>query len=106
MTKSDTPPSFVEKLLRAWRRARCIVLPYKNAVSIDGKWHPVVPVEAGPPIAELDGEAIPQWWVLDCGRIVEFVGVHDALAANYNLPPTQPGETIIGSAIYRVAGQS
>lgn len=100
---SSQPP--MQRLIRIWRRLRCLVLPYKNAVSIDGRWHPVVPVEAGPPIGHLDGEDIPQWWVLDCGRLVEFVGVYDGMAANFNQPPTGPGETIIGSAIYRISGR-
>lgn len=107
MTASSDPRlSPMQRLMRSWRRLRCLVLPYKNAVSIDGRWHPVVPVEAGPPIALLDGEAIPQWWVLDCGRLVEFVGVYDGTAANFNLPPTGPGETIIGTAIYRIASRA
>ncbi len=102
MPDKEQTVSATRTLTRIWRRTRCRILPYKNAVSIGGKWHPVSPVRPGPTVAIYDGRPVPAWWVLECGRVAEFVGIYDDRASNFNQPPTGPGETIIGTAIYRV----
>lgn len=88
---------------KLWRRLRCWILPPKNSVFLDGRWHEAVPAHEGPAVAILDSCAIPGYWMLECGRVAEFVGIYDGRPLLFRQPPTQPGELIIGAGIYRVS---
>lgn len=93
----------MEKIGRLMRRLRCWILPPKNSVFLDGRWHEAVPAQEGPAIATFAGRAIPGYWMLECGRVAEFVGIYDGRPLFFRQPPTKPGELIIGLGIYRVS---
>jgi hypothetical protein len=85
------------------RRVRCWILPPKSSVFLDGRWHEAVPTVEGPAIAIFNGRHVPEWWMLECGRVAEFVGIYDGRPLFFRQTPTQPGELIIGQGIYRVS---
>jgi len=85
------------------RGLRCWILPPKNSVFLDGRWRDAVPAQEGPAIASFNGRQVPEWWMLECGRVAEFVGIYDGRPLFFRQPPTQPGELIIGEGIYRVS---
>jgi hypothetical protein len=82
---------------------RCWILPPKNSVFLEGRWLEAVPALEGPTIATFGGRGIPEYWLLECGRVAEFVGIYDGRPLFFRQPPTQPGELMIGQGIYRVS---
>lgn len=90
--------------LRAFLKAvRVMALPPRNAAFIKGRPYTVEPDVAGPTGAIYNGKTMPAWWLLKCGRLAEFVGIHDDRQTRNLHAPVGEAETIIdGHGIYRI----
>lgn len=78
-------------------------LPPRNAVNVRGVWILVIPIVRGPEIAECNRKRIPAWWLLECGRLAEFVGAYDGQQTSLWRTPLRHGEVVIDDvAIFHV----